>query len=53
MCKTGDLEMAIPKRVRTYRPKHSDASLSRKWRINMAKKIIKQTNIVSEENKQE
>ena len=24
MWKTGDLEMATPKRVRTYRPKHSD-----------------------------
>ena len=30
--------MATPKRVRTYRPKHSDTSLSRKWRINMANK---------------
>ena len=36
--KTGDQEMATPKRVRTYRPKHSDSSLSREWRINMANK---------------
>ena len=40
--KTGDPEMATPKRVRTYRPKHSDASLSREWRKNMANKINKQ-----------
>ena len=42
MWKTGDPEMATPKRVRTHRPKHSDTSLSREWRINMAnkKKII-------------
>ena len=33
-----DPEMATPKRVRTYRPKHSDTSLSREWRINMEKK---------------
>ena len=33
-----DPEMATPKRVRTYRPKHSDTSLSREWRINMANK---------------
>ena len=38
MWKTGDPEMATPKRVRTFRPKHSDASLSREWRINMANK---------------
>ena len=38
MWKTGDPEMATPKRVRTYRPKHSDTSLSREWRINMANK---------------
>ena len=38
MWKTGDPEMATPKRVRTHRPKHSDASLSREWRINMANK---------------
>ena len=30
--------MATPKRVRTYGPKHSDKSLSREWRINMANK---------------
>ena len=36
MWKTGDPEMATPKRVRTYRPKHSDTSLSREWRIKMA-----------------
>ena len=33
MWKTGDLEMATPKRARTQRPKHSDISLSREWRI--------------------
>ena len=38
MWKTGDPEMATPKRVRTHRPKHSDTSLSREWRINMANK---------------
>ena len=35
--------MATSKRVRTRRPKHSDTSLSREWRINMAnekKKVI-------------
>ena len=36
MWKTGDPEIATPKRVRTYRPKQSDTSLSREWRINMA-----------------
>ena len=38
MWKPGDPEMATPKRVRTYRPKHSDTSLSREWRINIANK---------------
>ena len=38
MWKTGDPEMATSKRVRTFRPKHSDISLSREWRINMANK---------------
>ena len=38
MWKTGDPEMATPKRVRTYRPKHNDTWLSREWRINMANK---------------
>ena len=38
MWKTGDPEMPTPKRVRTFRPKHSDTSLSREWRINMANK---------------
>ena len=38
MWKTGDPEMATPKRVRTYRPKHSDTSLSREWRISMVNK---------------
>ena len=38
MWKTGDPEIATPKRVRTYRPKHSDTSLSHEWRINMANK---------------
>ena len=38
MWKTGDPEMATPKRVRTFRPKHSDTSLSREWRINKANK---------------
>ena len=38
MWKTGDPETATPKRVRTYRPKHSDTSLFREWRINMANK---------------
>ena len=45
MWKTDDPEMVTPKRVRTYRPKHSDTSLSREWRIDMAnkkkKKIIR------------
>ena len=36
MWKTGDPEMATPKRVRTHRPKHSNTSLFREWRINMA-----------------
>ena len=36
MWKTGDPEIATPKGVRTHRPKHSDTSLSREWRINMA-----------------
>ena len=35
MWKTGDPEMATPMRVRTYRQRHSDTSLSREWRINM------------------
>ena len=38
MWKTGDPEMATPKRVRIHRPKHSDTSLSREWKINMANK---------------
>ena len=37
---TGDPEMATPTRVRTYGPKHSDTSLSRDWRIDMANKKI-------------
>ena len=37
--KTGNPEMATPKRVQTYHPNHSDASLSREWRINMANEI--------------
>ena len=32
----GDPEIATSKRVRTYRPNHSDTSLSREWRMNMA-----------------
>ena len=40
---TGDSEMATPKRVRTYCPKHSDTSLSCEWRINMANKKKKKT----------
>ena len=44
MWKTGDPEMATPKRVRTSRPKHSDTSLSREWRINMANKKKKKKN---------
>ena len=36
--KTGHPKMATSKRVRTYRPKHSDTSLSRGWRINMVNK---------------
>ena len=39
MWKTGDREMATPERVRTYRLKHSNTSLSREWRINVANKI--------------
>ena len=42
--KIGDPEMATSKRVRTYRPKHSDTSLSREWRTNMANKKIKKQN---------
>ena len=38
MWKTGDPEIATLKRVRTYRPKHSDTSLSREWKINVANK---------------
>ena len=38
MWKTGDPEMATPKRVRTSHPKYSDTSISREWRINMANK---------------
>ena len=38
MWKAGDPEIATPKRVRAYRPKHSDTSLSREWRINMGNK---------------
>ena len=37
--------MATPKRVQTHRPKHSDTSLSREWRTNMAnkkKKVVKE-----------
>ena len=45
MEKTGDPEMATPKRVRTHRPKHSDTSLSREWRINMAKKNLNTVNL--------
>ena len=37
MWKTSDPEMATPKRVRTYRPKHRDISLSCEWRINVAR----------------
>ena len=39
MWKTDDRatsEIATYKRVRTYRPKHRDTSLSREWRINIA-----------------
>ena len=42
MWKTDDRdtpEIATLKRVLTYRPKHSDASLSREWRKNMANKM--------------
>ena len=45
MWKTGDPEMATPKRVLTHRPKHSDISLSREWRINMANKKIKKKKV--------
>ena len=31
-------EIATPKRVQTYHSKHSDTSLSCKWKINMANK---------------
>ena len=41
MWKAGDPEMATPKRMRTHRPKHGDTSLSREWRINIAKKYKK------------
>ena len=41
-------EMETPKRLRSYRPKHSDTSLSREWRINMVnkKKIANEQKIV-------
>ena len=43
MWKTGNPEIATPKHVQTYCPKHNDTSLSREWRINMAnkKKLMK------------
>ena len=54
MWKTGDLEMATPKRVRTYRPKHSDISLSREWRIYMAnKKKKKEFNALADKMQQD
>ena len=34
----SDPEMATPKRVQIHRPKHSDTSLSREWRINITNK---------------
>ena len=34
--KTGDPKKATPKRLQTFCPKHSDTSLSRKWRTNIA-----------------
>ena len=47
MWKTGDPEMATPKRVRTHRPKHSDISLSREcriiWQIQNAQGVIQNT----------
>ena len=46
MWKTGGPEMATPKRVRTYRPKYSDTSLSPEWRINMANKKKKKMCII-------
>ena len=45
MWKTGDPEMATPKRVRTSRPKHSDTTLSREWRINMANRKKKKITV--------
>ena len=51
MWKTGDPEMATPKRVRTYCPKHNDTSLSREWRINMAKKKKKEVELGRESGK--
>ena len=49
MWKTGDPEMANPKRVWTHRPEHSDISLSREWRINMANnKKKEEINIILE-----
>ena len=38
MLKTGDPEIATPMQVRSYRPKHSDTSLSSEWKINMENK---------------
>ena len=38
MWKTGHPKIATPKRVRTYRPKHSDTLLSREWRVCMVNK---------------
>ena len=37
---TGNPEIETPKRVRTYRPKHSDTSLSGEWRIYTVNKKI-------------
>ena len=41
MWKTGDPEMATPKRVRTHRPKHSNTSLSREKRIWQMTQMVK------------
>ena len=53
MWKTGDPDtskIATPKRVGTYRPKHSDTSLSREWRINLANKKNKKKIIINAGN---
>ena len=56
MWKTGDSDtskIATPKRVLAYRPKHRDTSLSREWRINMANKKKKNSDLHSKHNQKQ